>query len=334
MTDNIETYGKMAAFASLREPAWHGLGTVFPNEVTTDQMLELAYLKGWNVELVETQLAGRSAKSWFQTVRTNPFDGGVDVLGMVGERYRVFQNEDLLSFGDHMLDGGRWETAGSIKNGSVVFASLALDRETVIDPSGVSDVIRNFLLLFSSHDGTTAINAMVTPVRVVCQNTLNMAIANAKQTFKIRHTETASGKVQVAREALGITNNYLDEWDKAATELVHTPVTRDTADLIFKTLYPEPESDIKGAATKWENKMDTLWGIYNSDTVQDGVRGTAWGVYNTLTEQLDWFRSPRKGTADNVLAAASGFDAVTNSNKNKILATVRAIAKDKAAILV
>lgn len=334
MTDNIEVYKDMAAFASRRVPAWHMLGTVFQDDVTTDQMLELAYLKGWDVRLVETALAGRSDKSWFQTVRTNPFDGQPDVLGMVGERYRVFQNEELLAFGDNLLDSGAWETAGSIKNGSVVFASLALDRETVIDANGVGDKISNYLLVFSSHDGSTAINAMVTPVRVVCQNTLNMAISGAKQSFKIRHTETAQGKVMAAREALGLTNKYLDAWDKAAADMFATPVTTDTVDAIFKAIYPEPEADLKGALTKWENKMDTLWSIYNGDTVQDGVRGTAWGAYNALTEQIDWFRAPRKGSADSVLAAASGFDAVTNSNKNKILATVKAISKDRAKVLV
>ena len=330
----IETYNDMAAFASRRVPAWHMLGTVFQDDVTTDEMLALAYLKDWDVRLIETALAGRSDKSWFQTVRTNPFDGQPDVLGMVGERYRVFQNEELLAFGDNLLDSGAWETAGSIKGGSVVFASLALDRETVIDANGVGDKISNYLLVFSSHDGSTAINAMVTPVRVVCQNTLNMAISGAKQSFKIRHTETAQGKVMAAREALGLTNKYLDAWDKAAADLFATPVTTDTVDMIFKAVYPEPEKDARGALTKWENKMDTLWGIYNGDTVQDGVRGTAWGAYNALTEQVDWFRSPRKGSADSVLAAASGFDAVTNANKNKILATVKAISKDRASILV
>lgn len=333
MTAAVETYKNMAAFASLRVPAWHMLGTVFDEEVTTDQMLELAYLKGWDVRLEEDVFDGFSAKTYFNVVRTNPFHGGRDRLGKVGERYRVFQNEELLAFGDNLLDGARWETAGSINDGSVVFASLALDRETVIDPSGVADQINNYLLVFSSHDGSKAINAMVTPVRVVCQNTLNMAIHGAKQTFKIRHTETANGKVQAAREALGLTHKYLDEWDKAAAELFSTEVTDNTVRDIFTAIYPEPENDVRGSLKKWESKMDNLWGIYNGDTVTN-IRGTAWGAYNSLTEQVDWFRSPRKGDASNVLAAASGFDAVTNSAKNKILNTVRAIASDKALVRV
>ena len=334
MTAAVETYQDMAAFASKRTPAWHQLGTVFNEDVTTDQMLELAHLKGWNVRLEENEFDGDSARSWYNVVRDNPFTGKLDRLGIVGDRYRVFQNEQLLSFGDNLLDGASWETAGSIVSGTKVFASLALDRETILDPTGVADVVNNYLLVFTSHDGTTAINAMVTPVRVVCQNTLNMAIAGAKQSFKIRHTETHEGKVMAAREALGLTHHYIDEWDKAAMELLATEVTTDTVDHIFKLAYPEPEKDVKGALTKWQNRQDGLWNIYNGDTVGDGVRGTAWGAYNALTEQIDWFKSPRKGDASNVLAAASGFDPVTNAQKNKLLSLVKTVSADKALVRV
>ncbi|NDF44090.1 MAG: DUF945 domain-containing protein, partial [Actinobacteria bacterium] len=142
----------------------------------------------------------------------------------VGQRYKVVQNEELFQFGDALLDGGRWETAGSIKNGTVVFGSLALDRETVLDPSGVGDKINNYLLVHTSHDGSVAIQASVTPVRVVCQNTLNVALhkSNVKQSYKIRHTQTAEGKVAAAREALGLAKTYLDEFDKMAHQMILT----------------------------------------------------------------------------------------------------------------
>jgi len=103
------------------------------------------------------------------------------VLGVVGERYHVLQNEDLFSFGDNILDGGgRWETAGSLKGGRVVFGSLALERETVLDPNGVADVVKTYLLINTSHDGSIAIQASITPVRVVCANTLNVALNRTK----------------------------------------------------------------------------------------------------------------------------------------------------------
>ena len=327
MAHMLEQYGDMASFASLREPAWHGLGTILDHEVSTSDMLEVAHLAGWNVRLEDIDLPGRSHKNYFAVTRTNPYDEGADVLGVVGERYKVLQNEELFSFADNMLDGGRWETAGSIKNGTVVFGSLALDREVVLDESGVGDKINTYLLVHTSHDGSLAVQASVTPVRVVCQNTLNAALYGVKQSFKIRHTSTVTGKVQAAREALGLANTYLDEFEKEAQTLIQKEITADTFFDIIKAAYPEPDKDVKGSLTKWTNKVDTLWDIYQGDTVaQAGIMNTAWGAYNTLTERLDWFRNPRGGNAEGVLAAASGFDAATNAEKNRLLKVVKTVA--------
>ena len=329
MAHMLEQYGEMASFASLREPAWHGLGTVIDEPVTTSEMLSLAHLSGWNVRVEELALPGRSHRDYFATVRTNPFDGETDVLGVVGERYKVLQNEELFQFGDNLLDGGQWETAGSIKNGTVVFGSLALDRETNLDPKGRGDKVNNYLLVHTSHDGSLAIQASITPVRVVCQNTLNMAVGHkgrgAKQSFRIRHTQTLNGKVQAAREALGMANRYLDEFDKIANEMIEQEISDKQFFEIITAVYPKPEEDVKGALTKWENKIDTLNSIYFGETCVN-IKGTAWGAYNAMTERLDWYRNPRGGNAESVLAAASGFDAVTNSTKNKMLETVNTIA--------
>ena len=329
MAHMLEQYGEMASFASLRQPAWHGLGTVIDEPVSTSEMLSLAHLSGWDVRVEELALPGRSHRDYFATVRTNPFDGENDVLGVVGERYKVLQNEELFQFGDNLLDGGQWETAGSIKNGTVVFGSLALNRETNLDPKGRGDKINNYLLVHTSHDGSLAIQASVTPVRVVCQNTLNMAVGSkgrsAKQSFRIRHTQTLQGKVTAAREALGMANTYLDAFDKIANEMIAKEISDKQFFDIITAVYEKPEEDVKGALTKWETKIDTLNDIYFGETCVN-IKGTAWGAYNALTERLDWYRNPRGGNAESVLAAASGFDAATNANKNSILATVNQIA--------
>jgi phage/plasmid-like protein (TIGR03299 family) len=189
--------------------------------------------------------------------------------------------------------------------------------------------VNNYLLVHTSHDGSLAIQASVTPVRVVCQNTLNMAVGSngrkAKQSFRIRHTQTVHGKVQAAREALGLANQYLDEFDKAAAEMIAKEINDKTFFDIITAVYPKPEQDAKGSFTKWENKIDVLNDIYNGPTCVN-IKGTAWGAYNALTERLDWYRNPRGGNAESVLAAASGFDVATNSAKNNILHTVKTVA--------
>ena len=331
----IDSVTGKTTFASFREPAWHGLGTVFEEEVNTQKMLELASLDNWNVRLEEIPMPENftSDKTNYFVARTNPFNKAqTDVLGVVGERYRTLQNEDLFAFGDNILDGGgRWETAGSIKGGRQVFGSIALERETVLDPNGVGDKVKTYLLVNTSHDGSVAIQASITPVRVVCANTLNLAIGggvgrnrNIKQTFKIRHTQTAEGKVIAAREALGLANQYMDEFDIMAKAMIEKEISNDVFNEIIEAAYPVPDRDVKGALAKWSNKVDIINDIYTGE-FNHTIAGTAWGAFNAMTERLDWYRSARGGNNESILASASGFDPAINAEKNRLLKVVQAV---------
>ena len=334
MAHDLETQNGKASFASFREPAWHGLGTVFTEEKNTAEMLEAANLNGWNVRLEDMPIPAHltSDKEYQYVIRTNPTDNTQkDVLGVVGQRYVPLQNEDLFSFGDNILDGGgRWETAGSIKGGRVVFGALALERETVLDPNGVSDVVKTYLLINTTHDGSIAIQASITPVRVVCANTLNLALNGVgrknkngvKQSFKIRHTQTAEGKIQIARQTLGLANQYMDEFDKMAHAMIQTEVNAKTFYDIILAAYPKPEKDTKGAIKKWENKVDIINDIYTGE-FNGMIAGSAWGAFNALTERLDWYRSARGGNNESILASASGFDPAINAEKNRLLKVVK-----------
>lgn len=310
------------AFASLREPAWHNLGQVFDTEVDTKTMLSLAHLDNWNIRLENIDLPARSHRSWFAVTRTNPFDNVDDVLGVVGERYKVLQNEELFAFADNMLDGARWETAGSIKNGTVVFGSLAMERETVLDPNGVSDKVNTYLLVHTSHDGSLAVQASVTPVRVVCQNTLNMALRGVKQSYKIRHTASIEGRIAAAREALGLANEFMDEFDTQMAELIQREIDDAKFFDIVNAVYPKPDADAKGSLTKWENKVALIDDIYRGPT-NYMIAGTAWGALNAMTERLDWYRTARSNNQESMSAAASGFDVATNAEKGRILSAVK-----------
>jgi phage/plasmid-like protein (TIGR03299 family) len=331
MAHELESINGVASFASFREPAWHGLGTVFTEEKTTSEMLQAANLHNWNVRLEDMPIPAHltSDKEYQYVVRTNPADNSqTDVLGVVGERYHVLQNEDLFSFGDNILDGGgRWETAGSLKGGRVVFGALALERETVLDPNGVADKVKTYLLINTSHDGSIAIQASITPVRVVCANTLNIALNTTKkkngikQTFKIRHTQTANGRVAVARETLGMANSYMDKFDIMAKAMIEKEITANDFNKIILTAYPKPNDEAKASTTKWTNKVDTLNDIYTGE-FNGMIAGNAWGAFNALTERLDWYRSARKGNNESILSGASGFDPAINAEKNRLLKVV------------
>jgi phage/plasmid-like protein (TIGR03299 family) len=332
MAHDLESQNGKASFASFREPAWHGLGTVFTEEKNTTEMLEAANLNGWNVRLQDMEIPSTltSDKSYQYVLRTNPTNNTqTDVLGIVGERYVPLQNEDLFSFGDNILDGGgRWETAGAIKGGRVVFGSLALERETILDPTGVADKVKTYLLINTSHDGSIAIQASITPVRVVCANTLNLALGakkkknNIKQSFKIRHTQTAEGKIQIARETLGMANAYMDEFDIMAKAMIEKEVSAKQFNDIILSAYAKPDKDTKGAVKKWENKVDIINDIYTGE-FNGMIAGNAWGAFNALTERLDWYRSARGGSNESILASASGFDPAINAEKNRLLKVVQ-----------
>jgi phage/plasmid-like protein (TIGR03299 family) len=332
MAHDLENQNGKASFASFREPAWHGLGTVFTEEKNTTEMLQAANLNGWNVRLQDMEIPSTltSDKSYQYVLRTNPTNNTqTDVLGIVGERYVPLQNEDLFSFGDNILDGGgRWETAGSIKGGRVVFGSLALERETILDPSGVADKVKTYLLINTSHDGSIAIQASITPVRVVCANTLNLALNQkkkkngVKQSFKIRHTQTAEGKIQIARETLGMANAYMDEFDIMAKAMIEKEVSAKQFNDIILAAYAKPDKDTKGAVKKWENKVDIINDIYTGE-FNGMIAGNAWGAFNALTERLDWYRSARGGSNESILASASGFDPAINAEKNRLLKVVQ-----------
>lgn len=324
------------AFALRGAPAWHSLANVryeADAEVTTAQMLRDSYLAGWDVRLVSLSEFAPDfhyPSDFYLVIRDNPFiDDQQDVLHVAGERYKEFQNEELLAFGDHILEGGGyWESAGSIKDGKVVFASLKIDRQIVLDPSGAADTTDLYLLVTTSHNGSLAVMANVTPVRVVCENTLNMALRGVKQSFKIRHTQSVTGRVAQAREALGLTFAYADEFEQQAQELFATSITDKQFFDIITTAYPSPGEDAsKAATTKWENKIDLINDLYFTSPTTETIRGTAWGAYNALTERLDWYRNGRgENAAQNVAAAASGFDPVTNTEKNRLLSVVKAFA--------
>ena len=264
MAHNLEQFGADVAFALRGEPAWHGLANVLFDEdahVTTNDMLSAAHLANWNVRLEDVAVpAGyRTVSDSFMVVRDNPFDKGVDVLSIVGDRYKVYQNEELFAFGDNLTDGGaQWESAGSIKNGRQVFGSLVVPREFILDPQGANDKTKTYLLVTSSHDGSAAIQAAITPVRVVCQNTLNMALSGTKQTFKVRHTQKADGRVAEAQRVLGLTNTHMDAFEALAQDLFATSITNQKFGEIVDALYPLDADASKGSLTMRQNKVDLI----------------------------------------------------------------------------
>jgi phage/plasmid-like protein (TIGR03299 family) len=316
-----------------RVPAFRQIGTVFTEDLNTRQMLREAKLDMWDVEKIKLDniVNGYSVKdNLWATVRNDTNH----VLGVVRDRYEVMQNEDAFAFADGILDGGgTWDTAGSFNDGTKVFGSMLIDKASIaIDPNGLNDKVDTFLLVSTSHDGSIPLQASITPIRVICQNTLNLALQKAgrsatPQTFKVRHTVTAQARADVAREALGLTFKYADEFSQMANKMYQTEITDNQFDQMIKNLYPKPDAPVEGkgsgAFTRWDNTYNLLWELRDAPTNRD-IKNTAWGALNTLTERLDWFRQGED--SDQKALAASGFSANVNAEKQRILSTVLAVS--------
>ena len=188
MSHDLEIINGQASFASRNIVPWHKLGKVFTGEKNSQEILELANLNDWNVRGIELEdfLAntdiGVNIKKQI-IIRDNPAytEGGDakkhDILGVVGGRYGIVQNEEVFEFGQALLgDDARWETAGSIKKGTTVFGTIALEMDLVIDENGVADQVKTYLMLSTTHDGSGPLFAGITPVRVVCANTYNLSL--------------------------------------------------------------------------------------------------------------------------------------------------------------
>ena len=289
MTDAIETYGNQAAFYSAREDAWHRLGTVTREAKQASEALAIAHLD-WQVEKVPLFTeSGLEVPGRFANVRKNPFTGELEVLGVVGDRYEVVQNNDNCDFLDVVAgqSGSVFETAGSLYNGRKVFVSMKAPKTMRI---GGHDEVEFYLLASNTHDGSAPFCLAATPIRVVCRNTERQAILSALSVYRIKHTGDIAGKVEDAQEALGVMWDFSGEFESWANSLYNQPFDEaQFRDFVENHVFPEPkdeESDlVRGRRQERQGSLIHLW--KSSDTTE-GIRGTKWGAYNAVTEWFDW----------------------------------------------
>ena len=196
MAANVET------MFYTREKPWHGLGTRVEDAPNSKKALILAGLN-WNVYQspiwteTETMIPGYKA---------NIRDVDEKVLGVVTDRYKVIQNSEAFSFTDDLLgDGVTYETAGSLQDGKRTWILAKMPQRFII----AGDEITPYLVFMNSHDGSGAVKVAMTPIRVVCQNTLNLALRDAKRSWSTHHTGNIETKMQQARQTLFQAEQYM-----------------------------------------------------------------------------------------------------------------------------
>ena len=196
MAANVET------MFYTREKPWHGLGTMVAEAPNSKDALRLAGLN-WKVlqEPVYTE-----NEELIQGYKANVRDTARKVLGVVTDRYKVIQNEEAFAFTDTLLgEGVRYETAGSLQEGRRVWMLARLPREFIIGGERISP----YMVFSNTHDGSRAVKTALTPIRVVCNNTLNLALRTAKRSWSMIHTGDISGKIEEDKNTLLLADEYM-----------------------------------------------------------------------------------------------------------------------------
>ena len=191
----------------VRETPWHGLGTKVLEAPASKDALQLAGLN-WRVMQEPIYTAMEELVDGY---KANVRDSDRKVLGVVTDRYRVIQNDEAFAFTDELLGAGvKYETAGSLQGGRKVWLLAHMPHEYIISGERISP----YLLFSNTHDGSGAIKVALTPIRVVCQNTLNLALASAKRSWSMIHTGDIREKMQEAKDTLLLAEKYMDELGK------------------------------------------------------------------------------------------------------------------------
>lgn len=196
----------------VREVPWHGLGTKVMEAPTSKAALTLAGLD-WKV--IQRPIVTKDGIP-IPGFKANLRETDKKVLGVVTDRYKVVQNPDAFSFTDRLLgEGVTYETAGSLQEGRRTWLLARLPQRYIIS----GDEITPYLVFMNSHDGTGSIKAAMTPIRVVCQNTLNLALDNEKRYWATNHTGDIHGKMEDARYTLLYADQYMAQLGKAIDSL-------------------------------------------------------------------------------------------------------------------
>lgn len=283
------------SFFSVKQNAWHGLGQIVTEYPTSAQAIAFAGLDFSVAKLPNRQElpSGKiltSASSYF-TYREHT----ETILGdKVGKDYHIVQNADAFAFFDAIVsgsDGILYETAGAIGNGERIFITAKLPG--YIRVGNGDDVTEKYLFLTTSHDGSGSITAAFTPIRVVCQNTLNAALANLSNVVRIRHTANARQRLADAHKVMGIADRMASQLEDIFNQWAATPVTdAQVKKLVQLALCPNRETLEalrKGAddelSTVFKNTCEDAFAYaMTSETQQMATtKGTLFGAYNCIT---------------------------------------------------
>lgn len=224
-------------------------------------------------------------------------------LGIVKERYTPVQNTEAFTFFDSAIgkDKAIWQTAGFFGNGERIFVSVKLPKNIFVQ----GDPVENYLVFTTSHDGSSGVKILFTPIRIVCQNTLNAAIDSSTNYVSFRHTKSVHSNLDIAAEILGICDNKIVALQESFNAMKKIRMSDEKAQQIFaNVILTEDEQfrikqtghtigqiitrdwraiDDSQVSMKKVNTLSEMNNYYFAGVGQREIIGSAWGVYNAVT---------------------------------------------------
>ena len=292
MSHNLLIENGEASMMYVGGAPWHDLGTRLDKPATAEEAIQAARLD-WSVRKLplfasdgENSLLKLPVPDKFAVAREN----SLVVLGVVGSSYTPVQNREAFAFFDPIVgqQAAIYHTAGALGKGERVWILAKLpDSIRVVG----DDITEKFLLLTNSHDGTSSLQVKFTPVRVVCQNTLTLAINQGGAGIKISHHTDIHQRMKAAERMLGIVRHQFDELADTFREMVRVPMNSNRLEKYLEYVFPEPKD-----RQPTESEVDCIqrnrsWSEYFFDQGAGnrvkGVEGTLWAAYNGVTEMLD-----------------------------------------------
>lgn len=298
-----EQTGKYSFFSVL-EKAWHGLGQIVQEYPTSADAIKHAgldydvakvplYIKGKGMEVAQdgtvTDSTELEVPDNFATMRTDTNQ----IFGVVGRDYQIVQNHEAFAFFDAIVGGGDgilYETAGALGNGERIFITAKLPG--YIRVGNGDDVTEKYIFLTTAHDGSASITAAFTPIRIVCQNTLNAAMRNKTNVVRIRHTANANTRLEEAHKIMGLADTLATEmegifnqWAKVRIEDRQVKRLIEMALASKETLALIKQGKEDELPTVFKNNVEDAFGYaMMSDSQQmDTTKGTLFGAYNAVT---------------------------------------------------
>lgn len=293
-----------ASMAYFGEEPWHKLGQKVDHAMTAAEAISAAGLD-YEVEkrpiFVNNKIDGKDqfvpVNDQFAVVRKDTND----TFAVVGRVYRPLQNKEAFSFFDSIVGTkeAMYHTAGALFKGQKIWLLAKLPGTIEV---AKNDTVEKYLLLYNTHDGTSTVQIMFTPIRVVCYNTLSSALGEAgdSKRVKLRHTINIASNLNDVRDQLGIATSYYKMFEEMSKHLVSKSVNSSTVEALLESLnLGKLKAD---ESTRTANIRDQIINLYENGKGNNlpGVRGTAWALWNGVTEFADHYKTIRaKGEDDN-----------------------------------